>query len=120
MEKPKAMKISISGANLTDAMFPHQNRRVGIVKKISHQLRNLGNNLSGDFGMPFRRNKHPQSRGSEKRRNKAPCLRRVPRLLHYAWMGGDAQKLVQYAPGDVPGVGAVALSFEPIAAGGVE
>ncbi len=119
-EKREPVKISIAGTDLTDSMLPHNDGRVGVVEEIACQMRNLRYDLLGNFGMSLGRNEHPQARGSEKRRDKAPGLRRTPGFLHYPGMGRYPQELVQYRPSDIPSVRASAPAFQPIAAGSVK
>ena len=85
------MKIGIARADLADSMLPHKDSRLGVVKKVSGQMRNLHDDLRGDLGMSLRWNKDSQAGGSEKRRDKAPRLLRIPRLLQHARMGNNAQ-----------------------------
>ncbi len=83
-------------------------------------MRQLQNNLSGDVGMPVRRDKKCKAWSSEERRHKLPRRWCSPGPSHDPWVRCYAQKLVEYSPGGVPGIGLRALALQPAAARSME
>ena len=65
LEKRKAVKIGIARTNAPDAVFPHENCCVGVVKQVSPDERELRKNLRGNECMPLRWNEHLKARRSE-------------------------------------------------------
>jgi hypothetical protein len=51
LEKRKSMEIRVSGANPANAMFTHQDCRMGIMEQIASQIRELREDLSGHLSM---------------------------------------------------------------------
>jgi hypothetical protein len=119
-QKRELIKIGIPRADAPDAVFAHENCRVRVVQQVTGKMRQLQNDLFCNIGMPVCRDKNCEARRGQERRHKPPCRSRGPGASHDPWMRGYAQKLVDYSPSGVPGVGPRALAFKPMAARSVE
>ena len=114
------MEIRITGTDLPNAMFAHEDCCMRVMQQITGEMRSLQNDLSGDISVPVRRDKNCKAWRSEERGHELPGRRCGPWPSHDSWMRGYAQKLIEYSPGRVPGIRPRALAFEPIAARSVE
>jgi hypothetical protein len=57
LEKRKLIEICVAGANSSDAVFTHKDSGVRVVEQVTGKMRQLQNNLFGDVGVPFCRDK---------------------------------------------------------------
>jgi hypothetical protein len=96
------MKIHIAGADSSNAVFAHENCRMRVMQQITSEMRQLQNDLSGDVGMPVRRNENSEARRSKESRYELPRCQCSPRPSHDSWVGRYPQKLIEYPPGRVP------------------
>ena len=76
----------------------------------------LQNDRCGDVGMPVRGDKNGEAWRSEEGRHELPRGWCGPWASHDPGMCGYAEKLIEYSPRCIPGVGPRALAFKPIAA----
>lgn len=116
LQKRETVEIRVPGADAPDSMLAHEDGRVGIVDEIAGEVRQLGNDLLGDFGVPLRLDENAQPRRGKERGDELPSRRNSPRAPHHARMSRDAQELVQNRPGRVPGIRAYTLTGKPSAA----
>ena len=91
---------------------------MSIVEQITGKVRQLHDELAGHVGMSVGRDENGEARRSEECRHELPRRFAVPRAPHDPWMRCNAQKLVKYPPGRIPGIRSRPLAFEPVAAGG--
>jgi hypothetical protein len=54
------IEIGVSCADPPNALLAHENRRVRVMQQVPGKMRQLQNDLSGDVGMPVRRDKNCQ------------------------------------------------------------
>ena len=119
-QKPELMKIRIASADSPNAMLAHENCRMRVMQQITGEMRQLNNDLSGDVGMPVRRNQNRKARRRKESRYELPRCQCSPRAPHDSWVGRYPQKLIEYPPSRVPGIRSRPLSFKPVATGGVK
>ena len=78
------------------------------------------NNLFGDVGVPFCRDKNCEAWRGEQRRNEIPRRGFALWPSHDARVGCHAQKLIEDRPSAVPSIRSRPLALEPVAAGGMK
>ena len=106
-------EIRIARANAADAVLPHENRRMGVVKQIAGEMRIFPNDLVGDLRVTLGWPQHPETGGREQRRDEAPSLGRAPGPAHHPRMRRHAQEFRNDRPGRVPRVRAHTLVEKP-------
>ncbi len=56
------MKVRIASVDASNAVLPHKNRGMGVVKNIPSEVRNVPEDLPNDGGVTLRLHKHAQCR----------------------------------------------------------
>jgi len=90
------------------------------MQRVTGNMRQLQNNLSGDVVMPERRDKNCKAWRSQERGHKLPRRRCSPGPSHDPWVRCYAQKLIEYSPRGVPCIRLRALAFQPAATRNME
>src|SRR5947207_3500536 len=95
VEKPKAMEIGITRANLPHAMLAHQDCSMRIMDQISAELRNLTNDVGCDVGMAQCGDQNIKARRRQQRYDETPRSVGCPWSPHYARMRRHTQEFIQ-------------------------
>ena len=119
-EERELIEIGVAGADLPDAVLAHENCSASIVEQIAGEVRQLVNEFARDVGMTMSRNENGEARRSEECRHELARRFCVPRPPHDPRMRCNAQKLVKYTPGRIPGIWSRPLALKPVAAGGIK
>jgi len=107
------MKVSIAGVDTPDSVFPHQDRCVGIMKKVSADERELGQNLRENAAVPLRRDEKADRGGSQESFDEGPSLASRKRSLENPWVGRNPEEFVDDPPGQIPGRGLSSPLLDP-------
>src|SRR5215475_4461909 len=113
IEKGEAMKVSIMGHDLADAMLTHKDSGMYVMNEVPRQKGKFGKYLLNNIGMALCRNKDIQSWRREKGRDKTPGFQGGPRPPHYARMCSNPEEFIQNRPGGVPGIHPASLVVQP-------
>jgi hypothetical protein len=104
LQKFESVEISIASADSTDAVLPHENGCVRVVHEIAGDVRQFRKDLFSDLGVSLRGNENTKPGRGHERSYKFPRIRYAPGPAEHSWVGGNAEKFVQYRPSRVPSI----------------